>query len=120
MIEERKKIEFWNFLITEKNQARPKGITIQRLAVIKPIAIESDLWDEVIEQPGASERTAEEFYQSQEAAAAQSRTNFWEAVRGIIKQGESERKNIDNHKRYATADSTAGRRRNFKKSPRKR
>ncbi len=51
MIEESKKNEFWNFLTTEKNQPRPKGITIQRLAVIKPIAIESDLWLDVIERP---------------------------------------------------------------------
>ena len=119
MIEERKKIEFWNFLVTEKNQARPKGITVQRLAVIKPMAIGSDLWDEVIEQPGASERSAEEFYQSQEAAAVKSRTNFWEAVRAIILQGENERKTSDKHKRHAQTDSSAGRR-NFKRNPRKR
>lgn len=116
MIEDRKKIEFWNFLTTEKNQARPKGITMQRLAVIKPIAIESDLWMEVIEQYGASERSAQEFYQSQEAAALQSRANFWEAVRNIILQGENERSAADRSYRTTYENPRSGRRRNPKKN----
>ena len=104
MIEKKKKIEFWNYLTTEKNQPRPKGITIQRLAVIKPIAIESDLWTKVIEEHRASERTAQEFYQSQESAALQSRALFWEAIRGIILQGENERKTTDRQDRNQKAN----------------
>ena len=89
MINESKRIEFWNFLIAEKNQARPKGITIQRLAVIKPALIGSDeLWIKVIEQHGASDRNSAEFYQSNEPAAILSRTAFWDAVRIITRQGE--------------------------------
>ncbi len=121
MIKESKKNEFWNFLTTEKNQPRPKGITIQRLAVIKPIAIKSDLWLDVIERHGATERNAQEFYQSTEAASIDSRTNFWDAVRGIILQGENERKNTGRPNRNAQVISNAGEsKRNFKKNARKR
>ncbi len=121
MIEESKKNEFWNFLTTEKNQPRPKGITIQRLAVIKPIAIESDLWLDVIERHGAADRTAQEFYQSAEAASTDSRTNFWEAVRGIILQEENERKNTGRQNRNAATTANVGKSsRSFKKNARKR
>jgi hypothetical protein len=90
MIDDSKKNEFWNFLITEKNQARPKGITIQRLAVVKPLLIDSeDLWSKVIDQHGAADRTASKFYGSNEPAAIRSRTAFWDAVRSIIRQGEN-------------------------------
>jgi len=95
MIEESKKIEFWNFLTAEKNQARPKGITMQRLAVIKSAVLKSEVWSEVIERHGAADRTAQEFYQSADTAAALSRTQFWEAVRDIIRQGETERQNTE-------------------------
>lgn len=77
MIEKTKKIEFWNFLTTEKNQPRPKGITPQRLAVIKPLVLESDVWREVIGQSEAKNQTAAEFYQSGDAASKLSRTIFW-------------------------------------------
>ena len=121
MIEESKKNEFWNFLTMEKNQPRPKGITMQRLAVIKPIAIESDLWLDVIERPGAADRTAQEFYQSAEAASTDSRTNFWEAVRGIILQAENERKNTGRQNRNVATTANVGKsRRSFKKNARKR
>lgn len=121
MIEESKKNEFWNFLITEKNQPRPKGITIQRLAVIKPIAIESDLWLDVIERHGATNRTAREFYQSAEAVSTDSRTNFWEAVRGIILLAENERKNSGRQNRNALSNPNTGKSsRIFKKNARKR
>ena len=92
MIAESKRIEFWNFLVTEKNQARPKGITIQRLAVVKPVLIGLDeLWIKVIEQHGASDRSAAEFYRSNEPAAILSRTAFWDGVRSIIRQDENKR-----------------------------
>lgn len=121
MIEDSKKNEFWNFLTTEKNQSRPKGITIQRLAVIKPIAIESDLWLDVIERSGAAARTAQEFYQSAEASSTDSRTNFWEAVRGIILQEENERKNTGRQNKNAATTANVGKsRRSFKKNARKR
>jgi hypothetical protein len=52
MITENKRIEFWNFLTTEKFQPRPKGITIQRLAVVKGAIINSDnFWLVVIDAP---------------------------------------------------------------------
>jgi hypothetical protein len=90
MTDDNKRIEFWNFLVTEKNQPRPKGITIQRLAVIKPLLIGSDeLWSKVINVHSAANRTASEFYQSNEQAAIHSRTAFWDAVRTIIRQGEN-------------------------------
>jgi hypothetical protein len=102
MIDDIKRIEFWNFLVTEKNQARPKGITIQRLAVIKPVLIGSDeLWSNVINLHGAADRTASEFYQSNELAANQSRTAFWDAVRSIIRQCEN--KKIQNNQRQDTS-----------------
>lgn len=121
MIKESKKNEFWNFLTTEKNQPRPKGITIQRLAVIKPIAIESDLWFDVIERHGAADRTAQEFYQSAEAASSDSRTAFWEAVRGIILQAENERNNTGRQNRNATNTANVGKSSSsFKKNARRR
>ena len=65
MTEESKRIEYWNFLTSEKNQPRPKGLTIHRLAVIKPLLIaQHDLWSQVIERHGAGTLTAAEFYQS--------------------------------------------------------
>ncbi|MDQ3711543.1 MAG: hypothetical protein M3388_04920 [Acidobacteriota bacterium] len=121
MIEESKKNEFWNFLTTEKNQLRPRGITTQRLAVIKPIALESDLWLDVIERHGATNRAAQEFYQSAEAASTNSRTTFWEAVRGIILLAENERKNTDRQNRNAPVVEKAGKSsRSFKKNVGKR
>jgi hypothetical protein len=85
MPEESKRIEYWNFLTSEKNQARPKGLTIHRLAVIKPLLIaRDDLWIQVIERHGAAALTAAEFYQSGNLSAVGSRTDFWDAVRGFI------------------------------------
>lgn len=90
MIAENKRIEFWNFLVAEKNQARPKGITTQRLAVIKPVLIGSEeLWISVIEEAGAADRTAAEFYQSNDPVAINSRTAFWNGVRTLIRQEEN-------------------------------
>ena len=92
MIEESKKLEFWNYLTGEKNQPRPKGITMQRLAVIKPSALAAPhLWDDVIVRHGAESLSAREFYQSADAAATHSRANFWGAVRELIQQGEMAR-----------------------------
>ncbi len=85
MTEESKRIEYWNFLTAEKNQPRPKGLTVHRLAVIKPLLIaQPDLWSQVIERHGAAALTAAEFYQSGELSAVRSRADFWEAVRGFI------------------------------------
>jgi hypothetical protein len=93
MINESKKIEFWNYLTTEKNQPRPKGITVQRLAVIKPAIIGLDeLWLDVIERHGAEEREAVEFYRSGDSRAALSRAQFWEAVRNHIRRDEQKPK----------------------------
>ena len=119
MIEESKKIEFWNFLTAEKNQARPKGITIQRLAVIKSAILKSEVWSEIIERHGAADRTAQEFYQSADAAAALSRTQFWEAVRDIIRQGETERQNTE-ARRNPRSSTNTGKRRVSTNSRRKR
>jgi hypothetical protein len=85
MTEESKRIEYWNFLTTEKNQPRPKGLTVHRLAVIKPLLIsQDDLWSQVIERHGAAALTAAEFYQSDNLSAVRSRTDFWDAVRVFI------------------------------------
>jgi hypothetical protein len=87
MIGENKRIEFWNFLTSEKNQPRPKGITVQRLAVIKPTLLNLDeLWSTVIDQHGALDRTAAEFYGSKEGKAVQSRADFWTIVGSFIRQ----------------------------------
>jgi hypothetical protein len=85
MTEESKRIEYWNFLTGEKNQLRPKGLTVHRLAVIKPLLIaQPDLWSRVIELHGAGAITATEFYQSGEVSATRSRADFWDVVRGFI------------------------------------
>ena len=92
MTEESKRIEYWNFLTTEKNQPRPKGLTVHRLAVIKPLLIaQPDLWSQVIELQGAGTRTAAEFYQSGDLSAIRSRTDFWDAVRGFISREDKNR-----------------------------
>ncbi len=119
MIKESKKIEFWNFLTAEKNQARPKGITMQRLAVIKSAILKSDIWTEIIGRHEAADKTAQEFYQSADAAAALSRTQFWEAVRGIIRQGETERQNTEG-RRNPRSNTNGGKRRVSANSRRKR
>jgi hypothetical protein len=98
MISENKKSEFWNFLTTEKNQARPKGITIHRLAVIKPIFLDSEeFWFNVIEKHNAANRAASEFYQSGEQAAGSSRTDFWNAVRSMILHVEKHKNNSESN-----------------------
>ncbi len=85
MIEESKRIEYWSFLTTEKNQPRPKGLTVHRLAVIKTLLISrDDLWSQVIEGHGAATLRAAEFYQSGDLSAVRSRTDFWDAVRRFI------------------------------------
>jgi DNA polymerase sigma len=92
MITENKRIEFWNFLTTEKFQPRPKGITIQRLAVLKPAIIASEeLWLIVITKYNANNREASEFYRSNEESAICSRTDFWSAVQSRILHDENKR-----------------------------
>ena len=90
MISENRKLEFWNFLIEEKNQPRPKGITTQRLAVIRPEILRLDeVWMKVIGPDDTAERSAADFYESKEPESIISRTEFWSAVRKIIKQNET-------------------------------
>lgn len=90
MIAEIKKIEFWNFLTTEKNQPRPKGITVHRLAMLKSAILGADeLWLKIIEMSGATDRPAAEFYGSNESAAVESRAGFWDAVRKLIGGNEN-------------------------------
>lgn len=94
MIEESKRLEYWNFLISEKNQPRPKGITIHRLAVIKAALLRhADLWNRVIEGYAAASLPAAEFYESGDSYAVRSRADFWEAVRSTIVRDEN-RKSI--------------------------
>jgi hypothetical protein len=89
MISEKRKLEFWNFLIEEKNQPRPKGITTQRLAVIRPLILRLDeVWLKVIGPDNNGERSAVDFYESKEPESVISRTEFWSAVRKFIRQGE--------------------------------
>lgn len=93
LIAESKKIEFWNFLTTEKHQPRPKGITVHRLAMLKTAILGADeLWLEIIGSSGAANLSAAEFYGANETAALQSRAGFWSAVRKLI--GGNETKGI--------------------------
>jgi len=95
MISENRKLEFWNFLTAEKNQPRPKGITTQRLAVIRPLILGLDeVWLKVIGPDNTGELSAADFYGSKEPEAAISRTEFWSAVRKFIRQSET--KTIEN------------------------
>ena len=92
MIAESKKIEFWNFLTAEKNQPRPKGITVHQLAMLKPALLSSDeLWQQVIERNGAANLSAAEFYQSDESSSVDSRAVFWGAVRKLMSDNEIKR-----------------------------
>jgi len=97
MISENRRLEFWNFLTAEKNQPRPKGITTQRLAVIRPAILDLDeVWLKVIGAEHAGERSAAEFYESKAPESVISRTEFWAAVSSFIRQGET--KTIDNQR----------------------
>lgn len=90
MNSESRKLEFWNFLIAEKNQPRPKGITMQRLAVIRPALFNlDDVWLKIVDQHKIGDRSAVDFYASKEPAAINSRTEFWDAVGKIIRQAEN-------------------------------
>ncbi len=96
MTEETKRIEYWNFLTAEKNQPRPKGITVQRLGVVKPQLLKLDeVWSEVIDKYDAGDQSAALFYQSGEAAAVRSRAAFWDAVRGFIARQGSKSSSSD-------------------------
>jgi hypothetical protein len=90
MISENRKLEFWNFLTSEKNQPRPKGITTQRLAVIRQAVLDlEEVWLKVIGSENTGERSAVDFYESKGPESVISRTEFWSAVRKIIKQCET-------------------------------
>lgn len=90
MISENRKLEFWNFLTAEKNQPRPKGITTQRLAVIRPLILGiEEVWLKVIGPDNTGERSAADFYGSKEPESVISRTEFWSAVRSLIRQRET-------------------------------
>ena len=92
MISEKIKLEFWNFLTAEKNQPRPKGITTQRLAVIRPLILELDeVWMKVIGPDNSGERSAADFYASKEPESVTSRTEFWAAVSNLIRQGATKK-----------------------------
>jgi hypothetical protein len=92
MISENKRLEFWNFLIAEKNQPRPKGITTQRLAVIRPVILGlDDVWFAVIGQHDAGDCLAADFYGSNKPESVNSRMEFWAAVRSLIRQGENKK-----------------------------
>lgn len=92
MIEESKRHEYWNFLTTEKNQPRPKGITVQRLAVIKEAIINrAEMWTNVIGREGVEVLPATDFYQKNEPDSLRSRTLFWDEVRSVILEQENRR-----------------------------
>lgn len=95
MISENRKLEFWNFLTAEKNQPRPKGITTQRLAVIRPLILGlEEVWLKIIGPDNSGDRSAADFYESKEPGSVISRAEFWSAVRKIINQRET--KTIEN------------------------
>ena len=98
MTEEIKRIEYWNFLTAEKNQPRPKGITVHRLGVVKPQFLKlDDVWSEVIDKYNAGDQSAALFYKSGEAAAVRSRAAFWDAVRSFIVREGSKSSSNDTH-----------------------
>ena len=123
MTEESKRIEYWNFLTSEKNQPRPRGLTVHRLAVIKPLLIaQPDLWSRVIELHGAEVLTATEFYQSGEASAVRSRADFWNAVRSFILREDRNRIALDKlpkRHRLEIADRNSGKKQPEKKRPKR-
>jgi hypothetical protein len=90
MVSQNRRLEFWNFLIAEKNQPRPKGITTQRLAVLRPAILDlEEVWLKVIDADKTGERSAADFYGSKEPESIISRTEFWSAVRSLIRQRET-------------------------------
>ena len=96
MISENRKLEFWNFLIAEKNQPRPKGITTQRLAVIRPAILDlEEVWIKVVGSNNTDERSAADFYGSKEPESVVSRMEFWAAVSSLIRQ-QGETKTVKN------------------------
>lgn len=90
MISQNRRLEFWNFLIAEKNQPRPKAITGHRLAVIRPLMLGIDeVWIKVIGHSATGEHSAADFYESKTPESVISRTEFWIAVRHLIRQNET-------------------------------
>lgn len=119
MTEESKRIEYWNFLTGEKNQPRPKGLTVHRLAVIKPFFIaQADLWDRVIELHGAGASTAAEFYQTGDESAVRSRAEFWDAVRNFTLREDRSRIRLDQPPKQQQMETNN--RDNGKKQPEKK
>jgi len=105
MISQNRRLEFWNFLTAEKNQPRPKGITTQRLAVIRPAILDLDeVWMKVIGPDNTGDRSAADFYESKAPESVVSRTEFWAAVSSFIRQGESKindnQRSNPNHRRH--------------------
>lgn len=90
MITQNRRLEFWNFLTAEKNQPRPKGITMQRLAVIRQaILVLDEVWLKIIGPDNPGDRSAADFYGSKEPESVISRAEFWSAVRKFIKPLET-------------------------------
>jgi hypothetical protein len=119
MTEESKRIEYWNFLTSEKNQPRPKGLTVHRLAVIKPLLIaQHDLWSRVIEGHGAVALTAAEFYRSGDLSAVRLRIEFWDAVRGFILREDRNRTSQNEPPKFHRQETLN--RNNHKKQPEKK
>jgi hypothetical protein len=85
MTSREKRIEFWDFLTTEKVQ-RPRGVTNRRLAKVREKVLANDFfWADVIERHGATHMTAVEFYvEENRARSDHSRSNFWSMVREQI------------------------------------
>jgi hypothetical protein len=78
MISQNRRLELWNFLTAEKNQPRPKGITTQRLVVIRPAILDlDDVWMKVIGQYGTVDCSAADFYGLKAPESIISRTEFW-------------------------------------------
>lgn len=100
-------------MIAEKNQPRPKGITAHRLSVIRPVILDLDeIWMKVIGPDTPSELSASDFYGAKEPESLISRTEFWSAVRGFIRQGETKTAGNQTSKRHSKRHSANNRKTN--------
>jgi hypothetical protein len=85
MVNQEKRIEYWNYLTTEKAE-RPKGVTDKRLEKIKSeILADDQFWFQVIERHGAEFMSPVELYaEERRNRADHSRGNFWSMIREKI------------------------------------
>lgn len=87
MIDEARKLQYWNHFTDESNKSfRPKKITDIRLKQIKKIVLGDDLlWQEVIAHHQANDKTPNELKEVSLSNYESARTDFWAKIRQKIK-----------------------------------